>query len=39
LIGTFITLLLVPCLYMVLEDFLALISGREKQQGDSDLIN
>ncbi len=39
LVGTFITLLLVPCLYMVLEDFLALISGREKQQGDSDLIN
>jgi len=39
LIGTFITLLLVPCLYMVLEDFLVLISGREKQQGDSDLIN
>jgi multidrug efflux pump subunit AcrB len=39
LVGTFITLLLVPCLYMVLEDFLALISGSEKQQGDSDLIN
>ena len=39
LIGTLITLLLVPCLYMVVEDFLALIGRREQQQGNSDLIN